>query len=318
MRLLTASFSAALLFASCMDAAQACSSCGCTLNTDLGSQGPVSGGGWRLDLRYDLVDQDQLRSGDSALPTPPLPQAQEIEQETRNSYTTLGIDYGFGRDWGIDLQLPWLARHHTTYAEGDTALSTSDSDSLSDVKLMGRYTGFAPDQSLGLLFGLKLPTGARDVKFRSGPAAGEDLDRSLQPGTGTTDLLLGVYHYDDFGPDAGWFAQALYQHALDTSDGFRTGDSVNLNAGLRYYWNDSVTPQLQLNLQVRGHDTDSDPAGHADSGGRIAYISPGFTFALSDRWHGHAFVQFPVYQQVYGLQLAPTRVLSVGLSYTLR
>ncbi len=318
MRLFIGSLAAAFLFASCMDAAQACSACGCTLNTDLGSQGPVSGEGWRFDLRYDLVDQDQLRSGGAAVPMPTLPQSVEIEQETRNSYTTAGVDYGFGRDWGVDLQVPWIDHHHSTYAEGDTLPSASRSDSLSDIKLTGRYTGFAPDQSWGLLFGLKLPTGAHDVKFRSGPAAGEDLDRSLQPGTGTTDLLLGVYHYDDFGADTGWFTQALYQHALTESDGFHTGDSLNLNAGLRYYWNDSVTPQLQLNLQVRGHDTDTDPAGHADSGGRLAYISPGFTFALSDRWHGHAFVQFPVYQYVYGLQLAPTRIFSVGLSYTLR
>ena len=318
MRLLAGSLSAALLFACCADATFACSSCGCTLNTDLGSQGPVSGEGWRLDLRYDLVDQDQLRSGGSAAAMPALPTAEEIEQETRNSYTTLGIDYGFSREWGLDLQLPWLTRHHTTFAEGDTALSTSDSDSPSDIKLMGRYAGFTPDLSWGLLFGLKLPTGSRDVKFRSGPAAGEALDRSLQPGTGTTDALLGVYHYDDFGPNTGWFGQVLYQHALDERDGYRAGDSLNLNAGLRYYWNDSVTPQLQLNLQARGHDTDRDPAGHANSGGRLAYISPGFTFALSARWHGHSFLQFPLYQYVYGLQLAPTRVLSLGLSYTFR
>ena len=315
MRLLPGIFAALLLFAS--GDALACSSCGCTLNTDLGSQGPVSGEGWRFDLRYDLVDQDQLRSGGEAVPMPALPAADEVEQETRNGYTTLGVDYGFDRAWGVDVQLPWLKRHHTTYAEGDTALSTSDSDSLSDVRVLGRYTAFEPDMSWGLLFGLKLPTGSHDVRFASGPATGEDLDRSLQPGSGTTDALLGVYHFDDFGAYAGWFTQALYQHALTESDGYRPGDTLNLNLGLRYYASDSVTPQLQLNLQVRGRDADTDPAGHANSGGRLAYLSPGLSFSLGDHWHGHAFLQLPLYQYVNGLQLAPTRVWSLGLSYTL-
>ncbi|HSC48494.1 MAG TPA: hypothetical protein VLG68_10455 [Gammaproteobacteria bacterium] len=298
--------------------AWACSSCGCTLNTDLGSQGIVTGSGWRLYLRYDLVDQDQLRSGDAAVTPPPLPTSQEIEQETRSGYTTLGLGYGINRRWSLDLQLPWIDRHHSTYAAGDTVLSSSDSDSLSDVRLLARYAGFANDMSTGFTFGLKLPTGSHDTTFAAGPQAGQRLDRSLQPGSGTTDLLLGVYHFDDFGPQSGWFANALYQHALTESDGFKPGDTVNLNLGLRYYWGDILTPQLQINAQVRGHDTDPDPTGHLSSGGRVLYISPGFTFMVNDSWHGHVFVQLPVYQQVYGLQLAPTRILSIGMSYAFR
>lgn len=291
-----------------------CASCGCTLNTDLGSQGVVSGSGWRLDLRFDLVDQTQLRSDTDAVNIP-VPAGDEVEQRTRNGYYTLGLDYGFNRRWGIELQLPWLDRYHATYAAGDTTLSSSHSDSLSDARLLAHYSGFSPDMSTGLLFGLKLPTGAQDVNFSTGPATGEALDRSLQPGSGTTDMLLGAYHFDNFNLQFGWFAQVMYQHALTTHDGYRPGDSFNVNAGLQYYLNDFLTPQLQLNAQTRGHDTDSDPAGHDNSGGRLLYISPGITFNLGAGWHGHLFIQFPVYQKVYGVQLAPTRIISVGASY---
>lgn len=296
--------------------AWACSSCGCTLNTDLGNQGVVAGTGWMLDLRYDLVDQHQLRDGDEAVATPPLPSSEEIEQRTRNAYTTLGISYGFNRRWSLDLQLPWLDRDHSTYAAGDTALSGSASNSLSDLRLLARYAGFTADMSTGIMFGLKLPTGSHDTTFDSGPQAGQPLDRSLQPGSGTTDALLGAYHFDDLGAQYGWFIQGLYQHALDTSSGFKPGDSANLNFGLRYYWGDSVTPQLQLNAQVRGRDTDSDPSGQMNSGGRLLYVSPGITFTLDDGWHGHIFIQFPVYQRIDGLQLAPTRIISIGASYS--
>ncbi|MGE5624425.1 MAG: hypothetical protein ACM3ZT_02640 [Bacillota bacterium] len=296
----------------------ACASCGCTLNTDLGSQGPVSGTGWRIGLRYDLIDQDQLRSGGDAVPMPTLPAPEEVEQKTRSTITTLNLDYGFSRAWGLDVQIPWLNRHHSTFAEGDTALSTSSGDSLSDARVLGRYSGFTADLDWGLLFGLKLPTGSHDTVFASGPQAGVKLDRSLQPGSGTTNALLGAYHFDDFGPMSGWFLQALYEHALDSSDGFKPADSFNLNLGLRYYWRDDLTPQLQINAQVRGHDTDTDPSGATNSGGRLLYLSPGFTFTLGDRWHGHLFVQLPVYQYVYGLQLTPRRIYSAGLSYSFR
>lgn len=294
--------------------ALACASCGCTLNTDLGSQGVVTGSGWRVDLRYDLVDQHQLRSGDSVVQVA-VPNSEEVEQRTRNGYTTLGINYGFNRRWSLALQLPWLDRDHGTYAEGDSTLSSSHSNSLSDARVLGRYTGFSPDMSSGLLFGLKLPTGAQDVTFSDGPAAGEALDRSLQPGSGTTDALLGAYHFDNFNAYFGWFAQVMYQHAFDTHDGYRPGDSFNVNAGLQYYLNDVFTPQFQINAQARGHDTDSDPAGRDNSGGRLLYLSPGVTFNLGNGWHGHVFVQFPIYQNVYGLQLAPTRIVSIGASY---
>ncbi|HEV7164116.1 MAG TPA: hypothetical protein VGO35_01855 [Gammaproteobacteria bacterium] len=297
--------------------AHACSSCGCTLNTDLGSQGVVSGiRGWRIGLRYDIVDQDQLRSGDSTVADPALPSADEVERRTRNGYYTLSLDYTFNRRWGVGMELPYLDRYHSTVAEGDATLSTSDSQSLSDVRVLGRYTGFAADMSTGLLFGLKLPTGSKGTRFDSGPQTGKLVDRSLQAGSGTTDVLLGMYHFDDFNGSSGWFAQAMYQHSLRVDAGFKPGDSLNLNLGLRYYWSDSLTPQLQFNVQARSHDTDADPSAHANSGGRLLYVSPGVTFNAGEGWHGYLFLQFPLFQHVYGLQLAPTRLISAGFSHS--
>ena len=297
--------------------AHACSTCGCTLNTDLGNQGVEGGKGWRLDFRYDLVDQVQLRQGSSAISVP-LPQAFEVEQRTRNTYTDFGVDYGFSRAWGLNLQLPMVGRFHTTYDAGDTRLSSSDySDALGDLRLMGRYTGFSPDMSSGLLFGLKLPTGATDRRFDSGPDQGRLLDPTLQPGTGTTDAMLGGYHFGEFGAYSGWFAQLLYQHALDSHDGYAAGDSLNLNAGLRFYWGDTVTPQLQVNYQIRARDRGAQ-ADPADTGGRVLYLSPGITFAFDSGWHGFVFLQLPVRQYVNGLQLAPRRILSTGVSYSFR
>ena len=297
--------------------AQACSTCGCTLNTDLGNQGVEGGQGWRLDFRFDLVDQTQLREGDSPAQVL-LPAPVEVEQRTRNAYYDFGLDYGFSRSWGLNLQLPYVGRLHSTYDAGDTQLSTSDyTHELGDVRVLGRYTGFSPDMSSGLLLGLKLPTGATDERFSSGPDAGVPLDPTLQPGSGTTDLLAGAYHFDEFGPRLGWFAQGMYQFALDKHRDYAPGDSFNLNAGLRWYWTDCFTGQLQFNYQLRASDRGA-AADPTDTGGRVLYLSPGISFATGSGWHAFAFVQLPIHQYVNGLQLVPRRILSVGASYAFR
>ncbi len=296
--------------------AKACSTCGCTLNTDLGNQGVQGGSGWRFDFRYDLVDQTQLRSGAGAVNVP-IPEPYEVEQRTRNAYYDFGLDYGFDRTWGVNLQLPFVGRYHATYDVGDTRLSTSDyTHDPGDIRVLGRYTGFSPDMSSGLLFGLKLPTGGTGVRFASGPDQGQLVDPTLQPGTGTTDAMLGAYHFGEFGAYSGWFSQALYQHALDSHAAYAAGDSFNLNTGLRFYWGDQFIPQLQVNYQVRARDRGA-AADPANTGGRMLYLSPGVSFALN-RWHGFLFIQLPVHEYVNGLQLAPRRIISVGMSYSFR
>ena len=113
----------------------------------------------------------------------PIPNEEEIQQTTINRNTALGIDYSPQLDWGVNLQLPYYDRYHTTIAEGDTAISTSHTKSIGDVRLVGRYLGLADDRSVGLQLGVKLATGSFDNVFIAGPQQGQALDRGLQPGT---------------------------------------------------------------------------------------------------------------------------------------
>ena len=83
----------------------------------------------------------------------------------------------------------------------------------------------------GIHFGLKLPTGRFNV--RNGD--GEFAERSLQPGTGTTDALLGAFMTRSLPlKDLSWFAQGIVQVPLNTREGYRPGQRVTLDAGLRY------------------------------------------------------------------------------------
>lgn len=297
--------------------ARACGACGCTLNGDWASQGIATRPGLRFDLRFDAFTQDQLRSGTGAV-TPaslPLPNDQEVQRSTANRNLALTLDWSPSATWGLSLQAPTYWRNHETVAAGDVDPSFSRSTGLGDLRLVGRYQGFLEDFSLGVQVGLKLPTGRFHDTFASGPQAGEPVDRGLQPGTGTTDLLLGLYKYGDLGLAWGWFAQAMLQLPLNSREDFRPGRAVNANAGLRYGGLGPVTPQLQLNVRAEQRESGA-AADVANSGATLVYLSPGLTADLGRGVQAYAFVQVPVHQRVNGLQLEPRSSVSVGLHVT--
>lgn len=296
--------------------ASACSSCGCTLSSDWASQGLYASSGLSLDLRHDDFNQNDLRSGTRRVDRAgiSLPADQEIQRNTANRVTTLTLDYGFSPDWAVAVQLPYLLRTHGTVAEGDTDLSTSRSSGVGDVRLLARYQGLPAERNWGLQFGLKLPTGRTDVNFGSGPQAGEALDRGLQPGTGSTDLLLGAYRFGTVASQVDYFAQALLQLPLRGKDQFKPGAGLNLSLGLRYVGDGPVTPQLQINLRSERRESGAN-ADAANSGSTLAYLSPGLTATLSEQLKAYAFLQLPIYQRVNGLQIEPRRSVSVGIHY---
>jgi hypothetical protein len=313
------SFAAVAALAACAgsSAAIACSSCGCTLSSNWGSQGAGSDNGWMFDLRYDYFNQDELRSGTHSVDRGSLqiPNEQEIQQTTINRNYTLNLDYAKG-DWGVNLQVPWFDRYHTTIAEGDTEVSTSHSKSFGDVRVLGRYNGFSDDRSIGVQAGLKFATGPFHETFIAGPQAGEPLDRGLQPGTGTTDLLLGAYNFGSLSRDWDYFAEALLQIPLAARDDFKPGAGVNVNAGFRYMSFEHVVPQIQLNVRSEKRESGAD-ADIDNSGATLVYLSPGITVHLSQDWRAYAFFQVPVYQRVNGLQLEPRYTVSVGVSLSM-
>ncbi|TCI07473.1 hypothetical protein EZM97_32595 [Dyella soli] len=296
--------------------ATACSTCGCSLNSDWSSQGYAITTGLHLSVREDYFNQSQLVSGTDTVSHSSFqfPNDQEVQQKTINRNTLLGADYNFSRYWGVSVQLPYTDRFHQTIAAGDTAVSTSDAQGIGDLRVVARYQGFSEDAGIGLQFGLKLPTGRFTQDFESGPQAGQPLDRGLQLGTGTTDALVGVYKSGYLSEAVGYFGQAMAQVALDAREHFRPGNSLNVNFGLRYLDAGRFTPQVQLNLHSEQRESGAQ-ADRANSGATLAYLSPGIGMKITPRLDAFAFVQFPVWQRVNGLQLEPRRLWSVGAQY---
>ena len=292
----------------------ACSACGCTLNADWATQGLTSRTGLTADLRVDFFNQDDLRSGTGRVDRAALalPNDEEIQQHTVNRIATLTLDYGLTSDWGVTLLLPWISRSHTTIAEGDTDVSSSRSSSMGDVRVLARYTGLSEGRDWGLQFGLKLPTGdSHGVDFDGGPQQGAMLDRGLQPGTGSTDLLLGAFKFGAVDQSTDWFGQALLQIPVVADRAFKPGIGANVTAGVRYRGFETVVPQLQFNSRIERRETGS-AADTPNSGATLVYLSPGATFNVTPRTSVYLFGQVPVYQHVNGLQLEPKWSVSAG------
>lgn len=90
---------------------------------------------------------------------------------------------------------------------------------LGDVRISGRWQGSGGPDITGIQFGLKLPTGSFHEPLLTGPAAGQETDCGLQPGTGTVDALVGADHYGRIAPKIDVILQALVQIALDSRAG---------------------------------------------------------------------------------------------------
>jgi len=280
--------------------------------------------GWRMSLEYDYINQDQLRSGTHTASG--VPNGQELEHDTLNRYFTTGLSYSPNSSWNVALLVPEVDRTHSTYGTFDSTqplpdLSNSRSSSLGDVKLIGSYQGLLPTHNLGIQLGVKLPTGhyGTAVDFYSGPNAGTPLDASLQPGTGSTDVIVGAYYYRAISQDFDAFVNGQYQaavrHHLDEpGNDYRPGNSTTLSFGLRYEGSPQWVPQLQVNVLHKSPDQGA-LADVQNTAGTVLYLSPGLTARVLAPLHVFAFVQLPVYSNLYGTQLFPRFTASVGVSY---
>ena len=306
------------LLASTISPALACSVCGCSLSSDWAAQGYAATPGLDAGVRFEYFEQSDLRSGTVSVDRAALafPNDDEIQQRTVNRNTWLDLNYVVDSSWAVSAAIPFHDRFHTTIAAGDTDISTSHASGIGDIRLLARYQKFEPTQSFSLQFGLKLPTGRFDQNFASGPQADELLDRGLQLGTGTTDLIVGASWFTRPTTSLGTFVQATLQQPLAARDGFLPSTSLTLSGGARWLNPSRFTPQLQLNLKTEAREHGSE-ADTPNSGGTLAYLSPGVTAEVTPRSSAFLFVQLPVYQRVNGLQLEPRWILSLGLRHPL-
>lgn len=298
----------------------ALASCGgafCTLLTDDFAPGSWTHTGWRSELRFEYLNQTTLRAGTHSPDAAALASEEAIERSSRNANLIGSIDYAFTHALSIGLQIPLIDRAHTHDLPADADHGTAITESwqytrLGDVRALLRYQQAGGDDGarlLGVTAGLKLPTGSTTVTNADGTPA----ERTLQPGTGTLDVVMGGTVRSVLSPRDAAFGALTGSVATHSHDGYRPGARVELSAG----WSHALSPTWGTALQLNALHKARDAGEHAEpdnSGLTTLLLSPGLTLALSDESSAYAFVQLPLYQQVNGIQLVQKWSLAAGLT----
>jgi hypothetical protein len=307
---------AAVLLAIAAPFPPALASCGsafCTVNTNWNAQLPLADTGTRVDLRFEYIDQRQPWHGDREVAVGALPRHHD-EVRTLNKNGILTIDHNFDANWGLTATLPLVSRDHEHIHNhaGGKLPENWEFTQPGDARLLGRYQlqGNHPANVYGVMAGAKLPTG--DFTVRNGTS--DVAERTLQPGTGTTDLLLGAFWNDTLPiPDSGWFAQVFGQVPFYKRAGFRPGYQLQADLGYTYHPLDELALVLQLNTTRKGRDTGAE-AEFDDSGSWTVSLSPGASYALNASTNLYGFVQVPIYRNVNGVQLTASWGALAGIT----
>lgn len=276
--------------------------CGCVrvCVDNLADRAAPAAGAYTLDVRFDSIDQDERNNGAHA----------HFTARHRNVTATVETSIG-GVDWY--LIVPRIDRTVTTAAASGKAVG------LGDVSLGARLK--VADHLV--IAGVKLPTGADDLTLVA-PR------RYLQPGTGSTDVLLGLRRdYAATAETPALFWQVLGQAPVAYDDLFRPGSSFSGTLGVKYPLSDALALSVQGTLIRQFRDRNGmasvDPAYAEDLESAVfsSHLAGGLTWKFSEA--GSVYVYYStslnVVNKAYrnnGAVVNPvhsTDVLSVGFNY---
>lgn len=260
---------------------------------------------------FSMQNQDHNWSGDS-----PASVQDNPDRQIQTYFTMMGLQYMFDRDWGFQLELPYDHRiFETTSAAPGNPITSIHWSAWGDARLEGIYTGFSPDLSSGITFGLKLPTG--DFTYNN---AWGDVDRDSELGTGSTDVLLGGFHRGSLSQNLPWkwFAQGILDLPVLIQDQYRPGPEFDGVVGVDYEgWSIGqarISPIAQLIGSLRGVDSGAEAAQPVASGYERLLASPGIEVDLHPLKF-YADVELPFFQDFHGNQLAATSLYKMSVSF---
>jgi len=280
--------------------------CGCgVFDVATSSMFPKGQGGMAF-LQYDFQDQDRNWNGTSEAPS-----QNNSDKQIETHFVTAGFQYLFNDRWGAQLEAPYDFRTFKTDVGGGK-IETLDWNQLGDIRLEGIYTGFFPDLSAGVTFGVKLPTG--DYNFRP-----DVVDRDTQIGTGSTDALLGGFYRGNLDPNQwwDWFAQLQLDVPVLIQAQYRPGVELDTAAGIDYRGLSLGRVKIAPVAQVIFSERTSDSGAAADpdnSGYQRILLSPGVEFHIHPV-KIYADAEFPVYQNFTGNQLAAPVLFKVSVAW---
>jgi hypothetical protein len=157
---------------------------------------------------------------------------------------------------------------------------------------------------------VELPTGAYRLRDAQG-----FIDRpELQPGSGSTDLLLGLHYQRSVSSSgAALFGAASLRRNGTNGLGYRFGRELSIGTGITQ--GPARRGRLSLQLTLRHTERDRFQAGGVPSTGATTLsLAPGVRLRTPGRSVLYAYAKLPVAQRVNEAQLTPRVDVVVGLS----
>jgi hypothetical protein len=227
------------------------------------------------------------------------------------------IEYGIAPKVSLLAAGTYLIKNRETTIRSNetntTEIISFDGSGFGDVIVLGKYEIITPTilSQLGLSFGggVKLPVGSYTQEV-----GGTRLAIDLQPGTGSTDVLLWGNFYKGFLPlPLSLFMNVFYKYAGSNLDGYKFGDEIIFSLGGEYYFTD----YLAFSLSARGRLADEDFWGGRflpSTGGTYYDLLPSLIYSEGS-YNFKIFYQTPVYRNVQGIQLTTSNVIGAELLF---
>jgi hypothetical protein len=238
--------------------------------------------GLRVDERYVVLDK--LYNGTEKAPNPGNKETHLVTQFT-------GF-YTVNPDLTILGVVPYVRRTTKEWDAAEMTFNKGNSSGLGDISLFGRYAFFSRHDLdsttiVAGLAGVKLPTGATNARNDMGVY----MDSHIQPGTGSTDALLGlnISHSVDRFTLA---ANALYGvrnegAAGDTKHQFGNGVNYDVTGLYRLYPATPPGPTTSIAFGVAGEQRDREKLNGvtmSGSEGHVIYLNTGLLVMPFPRW----------------------------------
>jgi hypothetical protein len=292
-----------------------CGSAFCSLMTDRFAQTTgASHVGWSADVRVEAVTADRLRSATSTVDAEDVHE-HHIEGHTDNANAVTTLEYGIDPAWSLSFRIPVVRRAHVhTHIEHDTGEPHHERwrfTELGDVQAFARRQFTSGDGRIAYAFlgGVELPTGATDIDNDEG----DEAERTLQPGSGTTDMVLGAAARWTIAAVDALIGEVTVTQAVAGRNDYEPGMRTDASVGWSHAVSRKLGTVLQLNYRYRERD-EGDEAERENSGMKTVDLSPGITFRLGHNATLYAYWQLPLYQRVDGVQLVPRGAFAFGFT----
>lgn len=277
--------------------ARACESCSCALSRASGEHA-LDQKNWFFDATMEGVDWD---SRDAQAAHTLHHQGHDVHNKTHEEFYHFSLGMDPVEELTLFAELPYVARHSTDVDNHATLGQKQTSEGLGDMKLSAIYRFWRKGNDfLGLVAGVKLPTGATGEKNPQGTR----FEPELQPGSGSTDATVGGAFQAERLPFT-LHGNALYTFKNEGDQDFRFGDLFSSYLFLDTAISPAPAPWqawlgVDVNLQAEGKHEVLGVASD-DSGGTTLLLGPSLKIKMNDRVSIFGNILLPVVQDLGGV-----------------